>query len=586
METSHAARSVRAQISERRSGQAGQGDDTGLAAAAEPTLAPSANQPRSATTLAADRLATDRVATDRVATGRIAEVLAERLGVARFERYFGAHPELRLGPLGLEVPVTSGFLAALLDRRYKNLVLDAATDATGAAPADVKFIVSQAAPVEQPASGAGAAALSRAGASRQRGPAHRPDPQGGGQAARGAAAQDQFDLARFITGAANRLAYEAALQLVLDGPESLRSPVFIHGPCGVGKTHLLAGLAQRFQQAHPGASCRRITGDQFTSDYINAVRGGRVESFRRTYRGLELLCIDDVGSLAGRGSTQQELVYTIDAIAARRARVCVVGAAVPRALSGLSDALSSRLMAGMVARIDAPEVGLRERLAAASALRRGLVLDDGCAAALAQALPDGSSVREIEGLILKIEAIHRLIDGVTGAGARVGMGALRRALGGDGPGGGVGGGQQGAAGPLREHAGPMGGPQQIGGGGDRGGTGVRGGGAAPPVRFQMILSTVCRQVGVQESEVLASGRHALIVLARSMSAWVARQVTTMSFPEIARALQRPNHSTVITACQRIQRQIAAGERVALGQQRGEIGLSELGDLLVRAVRAG
>lgn len=493
----------------------------------------------------------------------IARCLQQRFGAARFERYFGVAPAVRIAavdaegaPAALEIEVPTGFLATLLDRRFKAEVLAAACEATGAAPSDVRFIAVAGHGPETPAS---------AVPTPESKPSARPAtaPRAKARAQRLAVA-DRYNLAHFHPGEASgtRLAYEAAARLAAEeaAPMGL---VYLHGACGTGKTHLMQGGALRFSQVRASATVRVVSADQFTTDYVAAVRTGKVESFRASLRGADLLCVDDVGVLAGRPSTQKELVYLLDAVAARGGRVCVTGHALPRGLVGLNDALVSRLAGGVVAEVSAPGVETRVLIASGVARRRGIELDPAAARVLAESLPASASVRDLEGLVVKVEAIHRLLDGLTGSG-RVGVMTVKRALGS----------------ALDE----------MGRGWGRAGTGANSAGtfapAGRPVRFGAILEAACAQIGVAEAEVMASGRHALVVMARSLSAYVARQATTMSFPEIARALGRPNHSTVITACQRVAKQIASGTRVLAGPERVEIGLAELAERILGAVRGG
>ncbi len=319
--------------------------------------------------------------------------------------------------------------------------------------------------------------------------------------------------------------------------------------------HLLHGIALRHQQRCSGAGTRVLSGEAFVNEYITSVRSGRIDAWRKQIRSVDLLCVDDVTALLGKTATQQELVYTLDALAARGARACLTAPVPPRQVKGLSDALVSRLLSGMVVSIDAPDLATREQVARAAARRRGLELDDVAAHTLARCMPDGASIRELEGLVMKVEAIHRLLggglggasNGIAGVGsARIGRATVEQA--------------------LQSAPRPASGPR---------------GAVRPPIRFQAILAAVCTIIGVSEGEVLSSGRHALVVVARALCVHTARQTTSMSFPEIARALSRPNHSTVITAHQRILKQIGERMQVCLGPGRGEALLEDLAERVRR-----
>jgi chromosomal replication initiator protein len=500
---------------------------------------------------------------------RIAVCLAKRMGAARVERYFGQQPAVRVGPAGLEIPVSSSFIARLLDRQFKDMVLQAATEATGQHHAQVRFVVAEDLPMPAGCLHAHShdAGSEQAGTVNPLAPAVSPslrsaslrrrDPAA--RAARSGAPLDHYNLAEFIVGPSNRLAYESASRLTDDDRMPSPALVYVHSACGMGKTHLLHGVALRFAQRRAGATIRITTGENLVTEYISSVRNSRVDQFRRNHRNVDIFCLDDISALAGKPATQQELIYTLDAIAARRGgagRVCVSGPANPRSVRGLSEGLISRLLAGIVVPITVPDQPLRENIVRVMARRRGLDLDDLAAQTLARSVPAQSSIREMEGLVVKVEAIHRLLDGLgdtgrqagTGASGSIGLLTVQRAL-------------------------------------DTRLAHQSTGGVRPPVRFTAILGAVCHALCVPETEVLASGRHALIVIARALCAYVARKATTMSFPEIARALQRPNHSTIITAYQRVCRQIDAQQRFCLGAGRGEMSIADMARQLLVAVQA-
>lgn len=490
-------------------------------------------------------------ATDPARGAALARLLLERFGAARFERYFGVAPAVRFGPDGLEIEVPTGFLATLLDRRFKDEVLAAARDATGAAPQQVRFIAQRPGPDAE------------ATPSPQNTPAPPPAPSPSRHAAPGPARSraqrlahaDRHNLAHFAVGPDNRLAYEVVAALASDAPDLPRL-VVLHGPCGSGKSHLLFGAALRAGQTRPGALVRALSADQFTTDYVTALRSGRLEHFRSTLRKADLLAIDDIGVLATRPATQNELVLLLDAVAARGGRVLVSAASLPRQIEGLSEPLVSRLMGGVVASVGLPDEPTRAALASRFAARRGIRLEPDAALAIAHALPNSASARDVEGLVVKVEAIHRLLDGCIAASSSrpgergIGVGTVRRALDRD-------------SAPRVASAATL---------------------ARQPVRFPAILAAVCERLAVAPEEVLASGRHATVVAARSLCAFVARRATTMSFPEIARALGRPNHSTVITACQRVARQIHDGIAIPLGPQGTPCSLQSLAHDILNHVR--
>jgi chromosomal replication initiator protein len=288
------------------------------------------------------------------------------------------------------------------------------------------------------------------------------------------------------------------------------------------------------------------TAEAFTNEYINALRASRLETFRRSYRAVKLLCIDDVQFFSNKQATQGELLHTFDAIDLEGARIVLASDEHPRAVRKFSSALVSRFMAGMVVRLDAPEPALRQRIVLHLALKRGLRLEPAAASLIASRCTPPSqacSVRDLEGTLTRIEALLRLHPELAGSGdcGEVGLVLVRRAIGADA-------------------AAPISGPRR-------------------PIRAEQILEEVCRTLHVDHGEIVGKGRHKRVVLARSVTAHLCRGLTTLSFPEIARAMGRPNHSTVVTACNRIQHQLAADAELALGAEH----LPELNGLKLRGL---
>jgi chromosomal replication initiator protein len=208
----------------------------------------------------------------------------------------------------------------------------------------------------------------------------------------------------------------------------------------------------------------------------------------------------------------------------------------PRQSAKLGQALVSRFMSGLVVRLDPPEPALRERIVHALAKRRNLALEAGAAACIGEHVgrAPGATIRELEGALTQVEAMARLLPGLSAGGGAIGLPLVHKALG-------------------------------IGASGE-----VRGPRPRRPVRVERISDEVCRTLRVEHSELMGRGRHRRVVLARTMVAHLSRSMTTLSFPEIARAMGRPNHSTIVTACQRFARQLEKDEAPELGPDLPEL----------------
>ncbi|MDX2117953.1 MAG: DnaA/Hda family protein [Planctomycetota bacterium] len=543
----------------------------------------------------------DRLEThDADVVGRIIGRLCDEVGPDRYARYFDRQTRLSVHDDTLDVTVPTGFLADLLDRRFGASIRRAALAELRLASMKLCFKVDQCAFDEGASASASAneratqRAIENARANAEPSaaePTHRAKATGvpgAGKSIERAESRavvhaqhvapvrlSQIDQARqavaplaratrptralhsghalddFIVGESNRLAHAAVLRLCDLEAGTGVSPLFIHGSCGLGKTHLLQGAARRFAALRPGAVVRFTTAEAFTNEYITAIRNGRVDAFRAAHRRVDLLAIDDVHFLSNKDATQGELLHTIDAAGLAGARLVLASDEHPREIRKLSAGLVSRFMAGGVVRLDAPDAELSRRLISMLAARRGLVLESEALAALAEharhrAGPAGVSVRDLEGLVTQVEAVHRLLPEFSvGGEGTIGLALVRKAIGAD------------AAPRVRR-----------------------------PVPLGVIADEVCRQLQVQMTDLTGKGRHKRVVLARAMITHLSRKLTTHSFPEIARAIGRPNHSTVITAHKRLAAQMAAGEMAQvdeLGEPFVGVGLVLLAERLERDV---
>jgi chromosomal replication initiator protein len=346
----------------------------------------------------------------------------------------------------------------------------------------------------------------------------------------------------FVLGASNHLAFDAARRIA-EG-EAVSTLLFVHGECGVGKTHLLQGICRRRRERFPRQVVRYVTAEQFTNEFLAALRDGTINAFRKAQRRVDLLAIDDIHFLASKTQTQAEFLHTLDALGLSGGRVVLASDEHPRTIRRFSESLVSRFLSGMVVRVDRPDRATRLSLLRALASARGLRL-----APAAEEIVAGrcaGSVREIEGAITRLEALATLLGDGTGE-----VGAI-----------------------LAERA--------------FADEGVR---ATGPVRIHDVIRAACESLGVETADLTGPGRHRKVVLARGVVVFLARELTTMSFPEIARSLGRDTHSTVHTAARRTEALIASGARVepadpSLAAPDGLVGLGELLAHVRHRVRAG
>ncbi len=320
------------------------------------------------------------------------------------------------------------------------------------------------------------------------------------------ATQLKHKLDDFIVGACNRLAYSAAVA-VAKQDKTIFNPLFLHGPCGSGKTHLLQGICNALARQTNGKvrRWRYVTGEQFTNDYIHAIRRKDFVDFRAKYRNVDLLVIDDIHFLAAKSATQEEFLHTFNAIESAGKTVVLASDTHPNLISNFTPQLQSRFLAGMVVKLDAPDVETRLAILQAKAAAIQLPAPKDVLDYIATHIR--SSVRELEGSLIKLAAVNSLEAGP------ITMDLARSVL----------------ADYLAR--------------------------TDSALTLGDIESVVGAYFGVTPADLHSSRRTQTVSLARMITMYLARSQTTMSFPEIGQAMGK-NHSSVVLATQRMEKALA------------------------------
>ncbi len=318
------------------------------------------------------------------------------------------------------------------------------------------------------------------------------------------------DLDDFVVTDRNRIAHSAAQSVCAGGGPRI-SPLCIFGGCGLGKTHLLQGIANHIQQRSDGVQCLYVTGEEFTNHYVHAVRTNRTDAFRTRYRHLDVLLIDDIHFLANKRATQEEFLHTFNAIDSSGRQIVVSTDVHPRLIGQLSESLVTRFMAGMVVEIERPDVESCRLILARKAERIHRDIPPAVIDLIAAHL-QGTNIRELEGALLKVIAMSDV--------ARV---PITVPL---------------AHGVLKHHSRR----------------------SQPLTRFGDIESMCGTYFGVSPAELHSSRRTRTVALARNVAMYLARKHTQLSSTEVGRLMGK-DHTTVLLACQKISARLRAGEEV-------------------------
>ena len=303
------------------------------------------------------------------------------------------------------------------------------------------------------------------------------------------------DMSSFVTGACNRLARSAA-EMIVQRPGEL-SPLVIHGPTGVGKTHLLEGIWSAARRTRPSAGTIYLSAEQFTTHFLQALRGSGLPSFRQKYRGVELLLIDDLQFFCGKRATQIELLYTIDTLMREGRQMVFASDRPPAKLSEFGPEMSARLQAGMVCRIEPPDYETRLGILAQMARRMRVNVPLDVRQFIVSRLT--SHARELSGALCRIQAAAQA------TGMPISLEMAEEAL------------------AEMVHY------------------------SSRVIRLPDIEKAVCQTFGLEPAS-LQSGRKAKCVShPRMLAMWLARKHTRVALSEIGQYFGRRTHSTVISA---------------------------------------
>lgn len=314
----------------------------------------------------------------------------------------------------------------------------------------------------------------------------------------------------FVVGPSNQFAHAAAFR-VAENPGYAYNPLFIYGGVGLGKTHLINAIGNFILDKNSDLNVCYISSEQFTGEFVSAIRHEKMADFRAKYRNVDVFLVDDIQFIAGKDSTQEEFFHTFNELYGKQKQIVVSSDRPPMEISDITDRLRSRFGMGLIADIQPPEIETRLAILYKKAEREGIRLPEDVAYFIASRVK--SNVRELEGSLIKLCAYVSLTK--TPINLEVAKHVLRDLL-----------------------------PDEN-----------------RPVTIELVQKIVCETLGIKIQDIKSKKRTKEISNARKMAMYITKKLTNLSLAEIGSAFGGKDHATVIYACRQIEKEIEKDENL-------------------------
>lgn len=308
----------------------------------------------------------------------------------------------------------------------------------------------------------------------------------------------------FVIGASNRFAHAAAVA-VAEAPAKAYNPLFIYGESGLGKTHLLHAIGHYARSLYPGTRVRYVSSEEFTNEFINSIRDGKGDSFRKRYREMDILLVDDIQFLADKESTQEEFFHTFNTLHNANKQIVLSSDRPPKQLVTLEDRLRNRFEWGLITDVQPPELETRIAILRKKAVQEQLNAPPEVLEFIASRI--SRNIRELEGALIRVTAFASLNR------QPVDLGLTEIVL-----------------------------KDLIPGGED----------STPEITAPAIMAATADYFGLTVEDLCGSSRGRQLVTARQIAMYLCRELTDLSLPKIGAQFGGRDHTTVMHADRKIR----------------------------------
>jgi len=322
----------------------------------------------------------------------------------------------------------------------------------------------------------------------------------------------KYTFESFVVGNNNRFAHAAALA-VAEAPASSYNPLFIYGGVGLGKTHLMHAIGNEILRRNRNSNILYVTSEKFTNQLINAIKDNKNDQFRNTYRNIDVLLIDDIQFIAGKERIQEEFFHTFNALHESGKQIILSSDRPPKDIQLLEDRLKSRFEWGLIADISNPDYETRLAILRKKAQMDNIIIDDEILANIANRID--SNIRELEGTLNKLIAKASLTN------SPITMEMAERA--------------------INDIVAQQ---EKV-------------------ISAEFVQETVAKYFNINAKDLKGSKRSNDIAFPRQIAMFLCRNVAQMSLPQIGKDFGKRDHTTVMHACNKIEKEIKENSNTKL-----------------------